>query len=70
MPTNDLPTELLAERDRVRDAIVPQYESIGDAGKPALLLVIRPALDKADAALKEHDAAAMVVALAELRGIE
>ncbi len=67
---SDLPTELLAERDRVRDVIVPEYESIGDAGKPALAFVIRPAIARADYALKKHDAAEMVVALKELRGIE
>jgi hypothetical protein len=66
----DLPTALLSERDRVRDIIVPQYESIGAAGRPALVLVINPALERAELALTEHDAVAMVRATEELRGIQ
>jgi hypothetical protein len=67
--TSDLPTELLKERDRVRDQIVPAYEEIGIAGVPALTMFIRPALELAEKALKEHDAVMMVRALGELRSI-
>ncbi len=65
----DLPTALLHERDRVRDEIVPLYESI-PTGVFALAVTIRPALALADEALKEHDVVKMVQALAALREIE
>lgn len=66
----DLATVLLRERDRVRDEVVPMYESIGINGRPALTLVIRPAILLADEALKEHDVNKMIHALKNLRSIK
>lgn len=69
-PKDDLPTALLRERDRVRDVVAPAYEALGVVGTPALLITIRPTLEFAERALKEHNAAAMVVAFAALKGIK
>jgi hypothetical protein len=67
MSAEDLPTALLRERDRVKRAL-RGYEAIGPAGTFALSW-IRPALARAERALLEHDAADMVEALVELRGV-
>ncbi len=66
----DLPTALLHERDRVRDVVKPNYVSLGYAGSFALKITINPALEVADAALTEADAAGMVIALRLLRDIK
>lgn len=67
--SQSLPEELLRERNRIRDVVIPAYESIGPSGAPALTLFIRPALERADAAITGADAVAMVRALNELREI-
>lgn len=66
----DLPSKLLATRDRVKDVILPQYKAIGPSGAFAVECVIKPAIAMADKALKEHDAALMIKALHELESIK
>lgn len=65
----DLPTALLRLRDKIRDEVIPSYEELGINGRFALSW-IRPTVAAADKALKEHDAAAMVLALSDLRSIK
>lgn len=67
---DDLPTALLKARDHVRDVLRPQYVEIGPAGALALMLTIDPALQRAEVALKEHDATEMLRALTELKNIK
>jgi hypothetical protein len=67
---DDLPSRLLAKRDQVRDEVLPAYEAIGPAGGFAVSLVIKPALKRAEEALKNHDAAEMIGALRDLEGIK
>jgi hypothetical protein len=64
--SQSLPEKLLAERDRVLNVVIPQYEFIGTAGVPALTLVIRPALKLAEDALLSGDAVDQLRALKEL----
>lgn len=68
--SDDLPSRLLAKRDQVRDEVLPSYESIGPSGGFAANFVIKPALKRADEALKNHDATEMIGALRDLEGIK
>lgn len=60
---------LPAEMARVRDEIMPVYQSLGREGMPALLL-IRRALDVAAKAMAEGDVVAMIAAYQDLKGFE
>jgi len=73
MPRPDmesLPDKLLRLRDYTRDEVLKQYESIGPSGTFAIECVIKPAIARADEALKTHDAVAMIKAVKELEEIK
>lgn len=60
---------LIAEMARVRDEVIPVYESIGPGGAPALFLM-RQELDVAARELAEGDAVAILRRLGSLQGIQ
>lgn len=57
---------LPAEMARVRDELIPAYQSIGPAGAFGLLM-LRQALDRAAKAMAEGDVVAMLRAYQELK---
>ena len=59
-------SELPKEMARVRDVVIPQYESIGPSGSLAVGLM-RLELDRAAAAMAEGDLTAMIRAYGALR---
>ena len=61
--------ELPKEMARVRDVLMPQYQSIGPAGGFALAMM-RASLDRATRALAEGDLPAMIAAYQELKDFE
>lgn len=64
--TETLGTALPAEMARVRDELMPQYQSIGPAGGIALALM-RAALDRAAKAMAEGDLPEMIAAYQSLK---
>lgn len=60
-------SELPKEMARVRDKVIPAYESIGPAGQFAITWM-KAALDKAAKAMAEGDTIGMIQAYEELRG--
>lgn len=64
---SSLGTALPKEMARVRDEIMPVYQSIGPVGAPALYLM-RVALDQAAQAMIEGDVVAMMAAYEDLKG--
>lgn len=58
--------ELPKEMARIRDVLMPQYQSIGPAAGFALVMM-RASLDRAATAMAEGDLAAMIVAYKELK---
>jgi hypothetical protein len=58
--------ELPKEMARVRDVLMPQYQSIGPAGGFALVMM-RASLDRAAKAMAEGDLPAMIAAFKELK---
>lgn len=68
--SNDTLGEALPrEMARVRDKVMPQYQSIGTSGMPALFMM-RASLDQAAKAMAEGDVAAMIAAYQDLKGYE
>jgi hypothetical protein len=59
---DDLPREIA----RVRDGLIPLYESIGEGGKPAAMLM-RHDVDVATKALVDGDVVAMLRAYVSLK---
>ncbi len=59
--------ELPKEVTRVRDELLPLYDSIGPPGKPAATLM-RKALDRATKAMVEGNTVAMLGCYEELKG--
>ena len=57
------------EMKRVRDVVIPQYESIGDPGKFAIAMM-KNSLDNATKALAEGDVVAIVRSYEDLKGFE
>lgn len=55
------------EMARVRDQIVPEYQQIGVAGLPALMMM-RASLDAAAKSLAEGDVIAMIRCYEDLKG--
>lgn len=68
MGGDSIGTALPAEIARVRDEVIPAYESIGTAGAPALVFIRRD-LAAAEKALAEGDAVAMIAAYKALEGV-
>jgi len=66
---NTLGDALPAEMARVRDRLMPLYQSIGPAGAPALFLM-RASLDAAAKALAEGDVISMIRAYEDLKGFK
>lgn len=60
-------TALPAEMTRVRDVLIPMYQSIGPAGSFALMMM-RRSLDEAARVMAEGDTVGMIRALEDLRG--
>ncbi len=56
---SNLGEELPKEMTRVRDKLIPQYQAIGPAGMPAIMLM-RHSLDAAQKALAEGDVVEML----------
>lgn len=65
-PASSLGEALPAEMARVRDEVMPPYQSIGAAGVPALMMM-RQALDGAAKAMAEGDTVAMIRWYQELK---
>jgi hypothetical protein len=65
----DLATELQVQIRRVRDKIIPVYDSLGESGKPAAMLM-RADLDATTKAIIEGDLAEMIACLESLKGWE
>jgi hypothetical protein len=63
----NLADAVIAEMARVRDQIMPNYYEIGDAGRPALVMM-RVTLDAAARALAEQDAIKLLVIHQDLKG--
>lgn len=63
---NTLGDELPRQMARVRDELMPIYQSIGPAGGFALVMM-RASLDRAAKAMAEGDLAAMIRACEELK---
>jgi hypothetical protein len=57
------------EMARVRDELLPAYQSIGPAGAFGLTM-LRGALDRATKAMASGDVVAMICAYEELKGCE
>ena len=57
------------EMARIRDRVMPVYQSIGNAGQPALMMM-RASLDEAAKAMAEGDVVAMVRSYEDLKGYE
>lgn len=55
------------EISRVRDELIPMYQSIGPSGSFAIALM-RQALQKADTAMIEQDLPGMIAAYKDLQG--
>lgn len=64
--TETLGHSLISEMARVRDELMPRYQSLGPSGDFALK-TMRAELDRAGRALAEADVAAMIVAYADLK---
>lgn len=64
---SSLGTELPKEMARVRDEVMPAYQSIGPAGSFALTLM-RTSLDRATKALAEGDVVEMIGVYETLKG--
>lgn len=62
---NTLGDDLPKQMARVRDELIPQYESIGPAGGFAIAMM-RRSLDRASVAMAEGDLPAMIAAYKEL----
>ncbi len=62
-----LPGACIEEMARVRDVVMPPYYEIGDAGKPALIMM-RATLDATAYALAEQNATKLIALLSELKG--
>lgn len=54
----------------VRKEVLPAYQSIGDAGQPAIQLVIEPAIDEGVSALASGDVVRMISAYKALDEIK
>jgi hypothetical protein len=67
--SDSLGEALPREMARVRDELIPMYQSIGVAGSFAIILM-RKALDEAAKALAEVDVVAMIRVYQELKGFE
>lgn len=65
----DLATELQVQIRRVRDKIIPVYDSLGEGGKPAAMLM-RADLDATTKAILDGDLAEMIARLESLKGWE
>jgi hypothetical protein len=63
----NLADAVIAEMARVRDQIMPSYYEIGDAGRPALVMM-RVTLDAAARALAEQDMTKLLVIHQDLKG--
>ena len=57
------------EMARIRDEVMPVYQSIGNAGQPALMMM-RASLDEAAKAMAEGDIVAMVRSYEDMKGYE
>lgn len=66
---SSLGTELPKEMTRVRDVLMPMYQSIGPAGGFALAMM-RAELDRATKALAEGDVVAMLRSYEALKGFK
>ena len=66
--TNTLGDALPREMKRIREEVIPAYQSIGVAGVPGLML-INAYMTQAEKALAEGDVVAMIAAYAALREI-
>jgi hypothetical protein len=66
---SSLGTELPKEMARVRDELMPIYESIGTTGRFALLMM-RAELDRATRALAEGDVITMIRSYEALKGFK
>lgn len=64
-----LADELPKQMARLRDKIMPAYQSIGPGGAPALMMM-RADLDRAAKAMAEGDLPAMIVACKSLSEYE
>ena len=62
---DDLPKQMA----RVRDELIPQYQSIGPAGGFAIAMM-RRSLDRAATAMTKGDLAAMIAAYQELKSYQ
>lgn len=62
---NTLGDDLPKQMARVRDELIPQYESIGPAGGFAIAMM-RRSLDRAAVAMAEGDLPAMIAVYKEL----
>ena len=69
METKTLGDELPREMARVRDKVMPVYQSIGTAGALALAMM-RADLDAAARAMAEGDVVAMLRAYESLKGYD
>lgn len=67
MAGQSLGTALPAEMKRVRDVMIPLYESVGIGGRPGVLMM-KAELDNATKALAEGDVVAMLYAYESLKG--
>lgn len=67
MAGQSLGTALPAEMKRVRDVMIPLYESIGIGGRPGVFMM-KAELDNATAALAEGDILRMMHAYEALKG--
>lgn len=65
--TETIGTALPAEMTRVRDELIPMYQSIGPAGSFAVMMM-RQSLDNAARVMAEGDVVGMIKALEDLRG--
>lgn len=61
--------ELPKEMTRVRDVLMPMYQSVGPAAGFALVMM-RASLDRAAKAMAESDLPAMIVAYEELKSFK
>lgn len=67
MNAQSLGDALPLEMARVRDVVMPVYQSIGREGQPALMMM-RVSLDVAARAMAEGDVVAMIRAFEDLKG--
>lgn len=69
MSTETIGTALPAEMARVRDELMPMYQSIGPAGAFALAMM-RQSLNEAARVMAEGDTVGMIRVLEDLRGFK